>query len=129
MDTHLVQCYIRKGVQARDDICVIEEPSKPYHPGIRPVLTFRPGKKMSWFWSSGGSILTQIKKNAGRRINMTPRKIPSPEVSSPVNHRIRGHLCADMNVLGLQLHLVYILVYFCSKTLILIQVESGSLVL
>ena len=68
---------------------------------------------MSWFWSSGGSILTQIKKNAGRKINMTPRKIPSPEFSSLV--RICGHLsclCADMNVLGLQVHLVYILVYF-----------------
>ena len=25
----------------------------------------RPGKKMSWFWSSGGSILTQIKKKCG----------------------------------------------------------------
>ena len=24
--------------------------------------SIRPGKKMSWFWSSGGSILTQIKK-------------------------------------------------------------------
>ena len=84
---------------------------------------------MSWFWSSGGSILTQIKKNVGRRINMTPRKIPSPEVSSPVNHGIRGYLYSDMNVLGLQLHLVYILVYFCAMTLILIQVESGSLVL
>ena len=84
---------------------------------------------MSWFWSSGGSILTQIKKNAGRRINMTPRKIPSPEVSSPVNHGIRGHLYADMNVLGLQLHLVYILVYFCTMTLILVQVASGSPVL
>ena len=60
---------------------------------------------------------------------MTPRKIPSPEVSSPVNHGICGYLYADMNVLGLQLHLVYILVYFCAMTLILIQVESGSLVL
>ena len=36
------------------------------------------------------------KKNAGCKINMTPRKIPSPEFSS------LGHLCADMNVLGLQ---------------------------
>ena len=89
----------------------------------------RPGKKMSWFWSSGGSILTQIKKNAGLKINMTLRKIPSPEFSSPVSHGIRGHLYADMNVLGLQVHLVYILVYFSSMTLISIQVESGSLVL
>ena len=61
---------------------------------------------------------------------MTPRKkIPSPEFSSLVNHGICGHLCADMNVLGLQVHLVYILVYFCAMTLISIQVESGSLVL
>ena len=42
---------------------------------------------MSWFWSSGGSILTQIKKNAGRKINTTPRKIQSPVFSSPVNQR------------------------------------------
>ena len=87
----------------------------------------RPRKKMSWFWSSGGSILTQIKKNAGPKINMTPRKILSPEFSSLVNHGICGHLCAD--VLGLQVHLVYILVYFCATTLVSIQVESGSLVL
>ena len=95
------------------------------------LLTYILGqeKKMSWFWSSGGSILTQIKKNAGRKINMTPRKIPSPEFSSLVNHGISGHLCADRNVLGLQVHLVYILVYFCAMTLISIQVESGSLVL
>ena len=65
---------------------------------------------MSWFWSWGGSILTQIKKNAGRKINMTPRKIPSPEFSSLVNHGICVHQCADMNVLGLQVHFVYILV-------------------
>ena len=52
------------------------------------------------------------KKNAGHKINMTPRKIPSPEFSSLVNHGICGHLCADTNVLGLQVHLVYILVYF-----------------
>ena len=84
---------------------------------------------MSWFWSSGGSILTQIKKNAGHKINMTPRKIPSPEFSSLVSHGICGHLCADMNVLGLQVHFFYILVYFCAMTLILIQVESGSLFL
>ena len=44
-------------------------------------------KTMSWFWSSGGPILTQIKKNAGRKINTTTRKIPSPVFSSPVNHR------------------------------------------
>ena len=60
---------------------------------------------------------------------MTPRKIPSPEFSSPVSHGIRGHLYTDMNVLGLQVHLVYILVYFCAMTLVSIQVESGSLVL
>ena len=60
---------------------------------------------------------------------MTPRKIPSPEFSSLVNHEICGHLCADMNVLGLQVHLVYILVYFCAMTLKSIQVEFGSLVL
>ena len=72
---------------------------------------------MSWFWSSGGLILTQIKK------------IPSPEFSSPVNHGIRGHLYTDMNVLGLQVHLVYILVYYCAMTLISMQVGSGSLVL
>ena len=36
---------------------------------------------------------------------------------------------ADMNVLGLQVHLVYILVYFCAMTLVSILVESGSLVL
>ena len=84
---------------------------------------------MSWFWSSGGSILMQIKKNAGHKINMTPRKIPSPEFSSLVSHGICGHLCADMNVLGLQVHLVYILVYFCAMTLISIHVKSGSLVL
>ena len=69
------------------------------------------------------------KKNAGRKINMTPRKIPSPEVSSLVNHLIHGHLHADVNVLGLQLHLVYILVYFCAMTLISKQVEFGFLVL
>ena len=69
------------------------------------------------------------KKNSGRKINMTPRKILSPEFSSFVYHGICGHLCADMNVLGLQVHLVYILVYFCAMTLISIQVESGSLVL
>ena len=69
------------------------------------------------------------KKNAGRKINMTPGKIPCPEFSSLVNHGIRGHLCADINVLGLQVHLVYILVYFCVITLIPIQFESGSLVL
>ena len=84
---------------------------------------------MSWFWSSGGSILKQIKKNAGRKINITLRKIPSPEFSSLVNHGICGYLFAEMNVLGLQVHLVYILVYFCTLTLISIQVESGSLVL
>ena len=28
------------------------------------------------------------KKNAGRKINMTPRKIPNPEFSSLVNHGI-----------------------------------------
>ena len=50
-------------------------------------IHIRPGKKMSWFWSLGGSILTQIKKNAGRRINTTPRKIQSPVFSSPVNHQ------------------------------------------
>ena len=77
----------------------------------------------------GGSILTQIKKNVGRKINMTPRKIPSQEFSSLINHGICGHLCAGMNILGLQVHLVYILVYFCATTLISIQVESGSLVL
>ena len=59
----------------------------------------------------------------------TPRKIPSPEFSSLVNHGIGGHLCADMNILGIQFHLVYILVYFCAMTLISIQVESGFLVL
>ena len=48
--------------------------------GTRPN-EIRPGKKMSWFWSSGGLILTQIKKNAGRKINTTPRKIPSPVFS------------------------------------------------
>ena len=86
------------------------------------------------------------KKNAGRKMNMTLRKIPSPEFSSLVNHGICGHLCADMNVLGLQVLLMYILVnveyheltteisgyilvYFCAMTLISIQVESGSLVL
>ena len=79
---------------------------------------------MSWFWSSGGSILTQIKKNAGCKINMTLRKIRSPEFSSLVNHGICDHLCADMNVLGLQVHLVYILVYFCIMTLKSIQVEK-----
>ena len=26
-------------------------------------------------------------KNAGRKINVTPRKIPSPGIFSPVNHR------------------------------------------
>ena len=51
------------------------------------MVPVRPGKKISWFWSSGGSILTQIKKNAGRKLNTTPRKIPSPVFSSPVNHR------------------------------------------
>ena len=50
------------------------------------------------------------KKNAGRKINMTPRKIPSPEFSLLVNHGICGHLCAEMNVLGRHVHLVYILV-------------------
>ena len=69
------------------------------------------------------------KKNAGRKINLTSRKIPSAEFSSPVNHGICGHLYPDMNVLGLQVHLVYILVYFCAMTLISIQDESGSLVL
>ena len=71
------------------------------------------------------------KKNAGGKINMTPRKLPSPEFSSLVNHGICGHLCADMNVrvLFLQVHFLYILVYFCAMTLISIQVESGSLVL
>ena len=93
------------------------------------LFLLRPGKKMSWFWPLAGSILTQIKKNVGRKINMTPRKIPSPEFSSLVNHGIRGHLSADMNVLSLQVHLVYILVYFCAMTLVSIQVESGSLVL
>ena len=35
---------------------------------------------MSWFWSSGGSVLTQIKKNAGHKITQdTP--------TSPVKHR------------------------------------------
>ena len=65
------------------------------------LITCKARKKMSWFWSSGGSILAQIKKNVGRKINMTPRKIPSPEFSSLVNHGICGYLCAEMNVLGL----------------------------
>ena len=60
---------------------------------------------------------------------MTPRKIPSPEFSLLVNHGICGHMCADKNVLGLQVHFVKILVYFCAMTLISIQVESGSLFL
>ena len=60
---------------------------------------------------------------------MTPRKTPSPEFSSLVNYGICGRLCADMNVLGLQVHLVYMLGYFCAMTLISIQVECGSLVL
>ena len=68
-------------------------------------------------------------KNVGHKMNMTLRKIPSPEFSSLVNHGIRGHLYADMKVSGLQVHLVNILVYFCAMTLISIQVESGSLVL
>ena len=34
---------------------------------------------MSWFWSSGGSILTQIKKMGAAKYNKTP--------TSPVNHR------------------------------------------
>ena len=65
----------------------------------------RPGKKMSWFWSLGGSILMQIKKNAGRKIKMTPRKIQSPVFSLPVNHRqsrSSAFRVADMNVLGLK---------------------------
>ena len=61
---------------------------------------------MSWFWSSGGSILTQIKKNAGRKINTTPRKIQSPVIFSPVNHRhprSPAFWVAEMNVFGLSL--------------------------
>ena len=60
---------------------------------------------MSWFWSSGGSILTQIKKNAGRKIKMTPRKIQSPVFSLPVNHRhprSSAFRVTDMNFLGLK---------------------------
>ena len=82
---------------------------------------------MSWFWSSGGSILMQIKKCGPQNKYDTEKK--SPEFSSLVNHEICAHLCADMNVLGLQVYLVYILVYFCAMTLISTQVESGSLVL
>ena len=89
----------------------------------------RPGKKNVLILVIGRVDFDANKKNAGRKIYMTPRKIPSPEFSSLVNHGICGHLCADMNVLGLQVHLLYILVYFCAMTLILIQVESGSLVL
>ena len=66
---------------------------------------------MSWFWSSGGSILTQIKKNAGRKIKMTPRKIQSPVFSLPVNHRhprSSAFRVADMNVLGLKF------MFFCT---------------
>ena len=34
---------------------------------------------MSWFWSSGHLVdFDENKKNAGRKINVTPRKIPSP---------------------------------------------------
>ena len=45
------------------------------------------------------------KKNAGRKIKMTPRKIPSPVFSSPVNHRhprSSAFGVAEMNVLGLK---------------------------
>ena len=59
---------------------------------------------MSLFWSSGGSILTQI-KNAGRKIKMTPRKIQSPVFSLPVDHRhprSSAYRVTDMNVLGLK---------------------------
>ena len=61
---------------------------------------------MFWFWSSGGSILPLIKKNVGRKINMTPRKIQSPVFFSPVNHRhphSSAFWVADMNVFGLGL--------------------------
>ena len=50
-------------------------------------LHIRPGKKIVLVLVLGGSILMQIKKNAGRKINTTPRKIQSPVFSSPVNHR------------------------------------------
>ena len=81
---------------------------------------------MSWFWSSRGSILTQIKKNAGRKIKMTPRKIQSPVFSLPVNHqhpRSSAFRVADMNVLGLKfMFFVYILVYLFDMTLVSKQV-------
>ena len=47
----------------------------------------RPGKKLSWFWSSGGSILTKIKKCGPQNKYDTEKKKPSPVFSSPVNHR------------------------------------------
>ena len=55
---------------------------------------------MSWFWSSGGSILTQIKKCGPQNKNDT-EKILSPVFSSPVNHRHPRSFAfrvADMNV-------------------------------
>ena len=62
---------------------------------------------MSWFWSSGGSILTQIKKNAGRKINTTPRKIQSPVFSSPVNHRnprLSAYSCPESALIIYPMH-------------------------
>ena len=61
-------------------------------------LIVRPGKKNVLVLVIGRVDFDANKKNAGRKINMTPRKIPTPEFSSLVNHGICDHLCADMNV-------------------------------
>ena len=65
----------------------------------------------------------QIKKKCVPKNKYDTKKIRSSEFSSLVSHGICGHLCAGMNVLGLWVHLVYILVYFWAMTLISIELN------
>ena len=67
-------------------------------------LCIRPGKNVLVL-VIGRVDFDANKKNAGRKIKMTPRKIQSPVFSSPVNHRhprSSAFRVADTNVLGLK---------------------------
>ena len=67
--------------------------------------SIRPGNKNVLVLVIGRVDFDANLKNAGRKINMTPRKIQSPLFSSPVNYqhpRSSAFLVADMNVLGLK---------------------------
>ena len=51
------------------------------------MVPVRPGKKMSVLVIGRVDFDANFKKNVGRKINTTPRKITSLVFSSPVNHR------------------------------------------